>query len=205
MPVFAQALLEKFKLPISIFLIGLSFFGIGLFLKKVNSSNDNLVYSDNSESTTVPSSGKIIAEVSGAIQKPGVYEFSGEPRVNDLIEIGGGLTTNANLEFVSKNINKAAKIYDGQKLYIPEKSDVAVEVMEDTQKYTNQTVLGSSNSIVNINKASISDLESLPKIGQVYAQKIIEQRPYSSIEELKNKKIIPEKTYDSIKNLITAN
>ncbi len=207
MPSFLQELLEKFKLPISILLVGLSFLGIGIFLSRTNSSNDSFAYNQNSKTPTSSSSpslsiNKIVVEISGQIQNPGVYELSSDARVNDLIIKSGGFTNNADLDFISKNLNKASKLVDGQKIFIPSVHD------SDNEKYTNQEtklVLGSTSQLVNINTATQSQLESLPKIGQVYAQKIIEQRPYSSIEELKNNKIIPEKAYESIKDLISTN
>ena len=66
-------------------------------------------------------------------------------------------------------------------------------------------VLGVENQgLVNINTASFEQLDKLPGIGQVYGQKIIEQRPYSNAEDLLNRKILPKSTFEKIKNLISV-
>lgn len=57
---------------------------------------------------------------------------------------------------------------------------------------------------ININKASASDLDSLPGIGLVYSQKIISGRPYTVVTELLTRKIIPLSTYNKIKGQISA-
>ncbi|HET7713409.1 MAG TPA: helix-hairpin-helix domain-containing protein [Patescibacteria group bacterium] len=58
--------------------------------------------------------------------------------------------------------------------------------------------------LININKASASDLDSLPGIGLVYSQKIISGRPYTAVTELLTRKIIPLSTYNKIKGQISA-
>ena len=61
----------------------------------------------------------------------------------------------------------------------------------------------STTGAVSINIGSKADLESLPAIGPVTAQKIIDLRPYSSIAELKSKKAVGASTFEKIKDLIT--
>lgn len=58
--------------------------------------------------------------------------------------------------------------------------------------------------LLNINVASFSQLDQLPGIGAARAQKIIDGRPYSKIEELKTRKILPVSVYEKIKDQITA-
>lgn len=144
--------------------------------------------SDNNSS--VDKSEKIYVEVSGAVKKPGVYAFNPGDRVEDALNMSGGITNNSNLEFVSKSINRAAKLIDGQKIYIP---------FENEQK-----VLGTTSNQININEASTSELESLPGVGAVTAKKIIDNRPYSELNDLLSKKVLSQKVFDQVKDNISV-
>ena len=64
-------------------------------------------------------------------------------------------------------------------------------------------MLGNTD-LININNASESELDSLPGIGKVTAQKIISGRPYQTIKELKTRKIVGNSTFEKIKNLISV-
>jgi len=142
--------------------------------------------------------GKIFVDISGAVNETGVYEFSQNQRISDAIKAAGGLAQDANTEYIDKNVNQAQKLTDGMKLYFP---------FEDEQV---STVLGSSSEsestggLININSASKSQLESLPKIGPVTAEKIIAGRPYNGVEDLLIRKVVGNSVFEQIKDLITA-
>lgn len=146
-----------------------------------------------------------MVEIAGAVEKPGVYKLPLNSRVDDLLIVAGGLSATADRDWVSKNINRAAKLTDGQKVFIPDKQSGEASANKSGGYQNISTVLGDKNtSLVNINTASAKELDSLPGIGQVYAQKIIEQRPYSTPEELVTKKVIPKSTYEKIKDRISV-
>lgn len=131
----------------------------------------------------------IFVDIDGAVINPGVYQLEDGDRVNDVIIMAGGLTEHA----YTKNLNKARKLVDGEKIYIPDEDETEIESVSNVSK------------LININTASINDLMSLPGIGEVYAQRIIDYRSlksFGSVEEIKNIEGIGEKTFEKIKDLI---
>ncbi|MFH1955329.1 MAG: helix-hairpin-helix domain-containing protein [Patescibacteria group bacterium] len=142
---------------------------------------------------------EIVVDVSGAVVNPGIYKFPQESRISDAIKSAGGvLEDKVNKEYLSKNVNLAQVLQDSAKVYIPFEGDLS-------QTYH----FGSGTSVsggVNINTASESELDSkLTGIGPVYAKKIVDNRPYSKIEELYEKNIIPKATFEKIKGEIVVN
>ncbi len=135
------------------------------------------------------SGGYIYVDMDGAVNNPGVYRLESGSRVSEAIEIAGGLKEGAH----TKSLNKARKLTDGEKIYILTK-DEASDVSEGSK-------------LININTASVNELDSLPGIGPVYAQRIVEYRNKSlfrSVEEIKNIEGIGEKTFEKIKDYITV-
>ena len=74
----------------------------------------------------------------------------------------------------------------------------------DSKQATSETKSTASSKLVDINTATKDQLDALPGIGDKYAQKIIDGRPYARKDELVSKKIIPQSTYSKIKDMIIA-
>lgn len=133
---------------------------------------------------------KIIkVDIEGAVERPGVYEIPNDSRIQDVLITAGGMTAKANRKYVSENINLSQKIYDGQKIYIPEISDLS-----------NLSIL---SDLVRINTSTEQELDSLPGIGLTTARKIITGRPYQSISELVEKHLVNQTTFNKIKDKIS--
>ena len=131
----------------------------------------------------------IYVDIDGAVKNPGVYLLAEGSRVIDAINMAGGLEEGA----FTRNINKAGKLTDGEKIYIPAEGESNAESFQ-------------SNNLININTASAELLMTLPGIGEVYAERIIEYRTnkkFSSIEEIKNIQGIGDKTFEKLKELIS--
>jgi competence protein ComEA len=146
-------------------------------------------------STKVASIDKIKADIEGAVVNSGVYELPSGSRVNDLLIASGGLSAKADRDWVEININKALKITDGMKIYIP-------EVREEKSDVRSGTVSEKTN-LININSATSAQLDTLYGIGPATAQKIIDNRPYQAIEDLITKKAVSKSVFDKIKDKIT--
>jgi competence protein ComEA len=194
--------LLKNKLVLTFIFLGIIFAGIGIFFIRRNSGSSKVEVLEPKEETLVQ---EIVVEVTGAVEKPGVYKFQNGARVDDALIAAGGLSFSADREWVGKMLNRAAKLTDGQKIFIPDKqsSVLSAKKKEGYQNVSSNFSVSGAN-LVNINTASVKELDSLPGIGQVYAQKIIEQRPYSNLEELVSKKVIPQSLYEKIKEKITV-
>lgn len=143
----------------------------------------------------------LMVHVSGAVQAPGVYALPRGARVQDAIEAAGGFTEGANVDAV----NLAAFLEDGGKVVVPEKG----EQVESAKDYGNSSQTPSSESLVDINTADQATLETLPGIGPVMAQRIIEYRDqngfFNTKEDIMNVKGIGEATYTQIRDLIVVN
>lgn len=142
---------------------------------------------------------EIFVHVAGAVEKPGLYCLSSGARVNDALVAAGGLTASADREWFNKSINLAQELLDGIKLYIPFQG-------EEEAFITPAPGAGESYHAgrININTASLAELDSLPGIGPAYAERIISQRPFAKIEDLLNVSGIGKATFDKIKDQITV-
>jgi len=185
------------------FLLGLILIGFGVLLYKTDifSPGDKVEVLNN---VTEPqdNNSEVVVEIAGAVIKPGVYRLPFGSRIDDLLIISGGLSQDASRNWVEKNINRAAKLIDGQKIYIYHSDEISAKDSGGIK--LDQGVLGAdSGGLVNINTSDQKGLELLVGIGPVYAQNIIEHRPYSNLEELVSKGAISQKVFDKIKNDIT--
>lgn len=140
-------------------------------------------------------SGKtIVVDIGGAVEKPGIYELHDDSRVNDALIAAGGLSSEADRVWVTRNINLAQKVSDGNKIFIPFKTAQAGQAGVVLSSQT----AGQARTI-SINSATASELEELWGVGEVRARAIVEGRPYSSIDELVVRKIVPQSVVEKNK------
>ena len=174
------------KWEILLAVIGVTLVGAGVFWWKGGGNTQPEV-----EIITESETAGVTVDVSGAVVKPGVYQLNAQSRVEEALTAAGGLTSEADLVWVDKNVNRSAKLVDGAKIYIPpagEQSGLQIRMSQEQ---------------VNLNSASQSELEELPGIGPVTAEKIISARPYMRPEELIELKILTRKVWDQIQDKIS--
>lgn len=163
----------------------------------------------------LPITNKIYIDVSGAVEKPDVYEVSLGARLKDVLVLANGLSADADRDFFARNFNLARILIDQEKVYIPSKWEVAQGLFQESVFVVNQIQPRLKNEEmlrqeiatdkININTASLEELDSLPAVGKVTAQKIIDNRPYNSVDELLTKKIVKKSVYEKIKDLVVVN
>ena len=197
-----EEIILRYKRSIIVGLIGCLFLGFGIlsFNKESFKSNDIEIVTSEKAGNTIK------VEIAGSVNSPGVYSFDSEGRVEDVITMAGGLSGDANIEWVSKFLNKAAYLSDGQKIYIPsinEQTTAMSATLGVGDQSTSGTQNGDSSKIVNINTASQKELEALSGIGPVTAQNVIEHRPYSSLEELVSRDILKKNVFEKIRDQLT--
>lgn len=140
----------------------------------------------------------IFIEVKGAVTKPGVYELKNGDRVLTAIELAGGYLPESD----SKTINHAQKVEDEMIIYVP-------MIGEELEIPANSSSMDSSgNQLVNINKADMQGLTSLPGIGPAKAEAIISYREenggFKSVQDLMEVTGIGEKTFEKLETYITV-
>jgi competence protein ComEA len=153
-----------------------------------------------------PTDEPLRVHVAGAVVRPGVYEMEENSRVEDAVEAAGGFVVEAD-----KNaLNLAAHLEDGERLdipyvagFIPDEESGFVVITEGTP-----SPLAGGDDLVDINTASVEELDKLPGIGATIAQRIVEYRetngPFATIEDIINVPGIGTATFEEIKDLITV-
>ncbi|MDI6868865.1 MAG: helix-hairpin-helix domain-containing protein [Coprothermobacterota bacterium] len=168
------------------------------------------------ENTASPSlsPAEIYVHVAGEVHLPGLYKLTQGARVADAIKLAGGATSDADMDA----LNLAMPLKDGDKIVVPKKASQGSENPEihagiqvpstANQNQESGSLQSGGTSKININTASAKELESLPGIGPVLAQRIVDYRAqkggFKSIEEIKEVSGIGDKRFEAIKDLITV-
>ncbi len=175
------------------------------FVTETNDNDNASVSADNIGGSTVQNSGSLVyVHVCGAVKNPAVYSLPEGSRVCDAITKAGGLTENAADDYV----NQARFLNDGERVYIPEKDELSS--LNASQYAAGQSVASIGGSQVklpvNINTAGISELTTLPGIGESRAESIIAYREkhgaFSKIEDIMKISGIKGAAYEKIKDRI---
>lgn len=165
---------------------------------------------------------KVLIDIKGEIITPGVYELTTNNTVMDAINKAGGLTKTSD----TSNINLSKKLEDEMVIIIYSKKEIeqmkeenkiecppcnnaCIKEEDEKAKLEKEDEKESSvNGKININEASLEELQNLDGIGEAKANAIIEYRnkngSFKSIEDIKNVSGIGDSVYEKIKNNITV-
>jgi competence protein ComEA len=141
---------------------------------------------------------EVVVHVAGAVQRPGLVVGTGGWRVQDAIDTAGGALLDADLD----RINLAARISDGQRIYVPVVGEVGVPAIDG----------GSDQSVdigpINVNVADAEALESIPGIGPATAATIVAHReehgPFGSVDSLVAVRGIGPATLDAMRDHVSV-
>lgn len=156
--------------------------------------------------TPAPTATPVVMKVhvSGAVAEPGVYSLPEDSRVQQAVEAAGGLTEDA----TEAGVNLALPLVDGQQVYVPREGEAATPVAAVGGSPASAPASSNAGSVVNINTASVEELQTLPSIGPAIAGRIVEYRdnngPFRVIEDIKQVSGIGDATFEKLKELITV-
>lgn len=194
--------IKKAALPVTV-VAALLFFWIGggnenSNIEEVEEPVSGIIAEDGIDNTQLSNDIDIYVDIGGCVYNPGVYKIKVGTRLFQVIEMAGGLTTEADID----SINQAEEVYDGQKIMIY--SQIENDITDTSGISQHQ----SSNGKININNATELELQAIPGVGPSTAKKIIEYRElngrYKNIEDLMNVSGIGEKTFEKLKEYITV-
>jgi competence protein ComEA len=160
-----------------------------------------------------PSAAPVVVYVCGAVARPGVYRLQPGARVADLLAQAGGARPKAELQA----INLAAKLVDGQQVVVPEHGAAPLVASQGASSpgasssstgASGSAAAGMPGAVVNLNTATLEELDTLPGVGPSTAQKIVDYRTahgsFKSVEDLKNVAGIGDVRFAALKDLVTV-
>lgn len=171
----------------------------------LQSSSSSAVSSANISSSNSSVSKTVTCDITGAVKHQGVYTLKNGARLQELIEAAGGTTSRAQL----KAINRAILLKDQDKIHIPykgEKIDNAVTnaATSSSPEASSSSGQTESGDKINLNTATVTELQKLTGIGEKKAEQIIAYREqngsFKKIEDLMQVSGIGEKTFESLKD-----
>lgn len=164
-----------------------------------------------------------VVYVSGAVVRPGLYSVPGEARVGDALEMAGGFREDA----AEDALNLAERLWDGARVHVGSRTEAAesppggdsggdshapetgVSGLQPTTTTPGAESSGNTGTApagmpINLNTASQSELETLPGIGPARAAAIIEERPYSRVDEITRVSGIGDAILAQLRELVTV-
>lgn len=177
-PVGALNPLIKIFVVVLFALVGLWWLNKPAEISNVETLNSNSVGTQSNQI------GQIVVHVTGEVRNPGIVTLPAGSRVMDAITAAGGFISDVS----AVNLNLAAHIEDGQLIYVGQDTGL------------------SADTRVNLNTATLTDLEALPGVGPVMAQRILQWRTtnnrFSSVEELQEIDGIGPKLFSRLRELV---
>jgi competence protein ComEA len=192
--------LKRYRLLIISGLVIVILVGLGWLWTKRPRPKPMIISTPTAVATPTPAPLRVY--VTGAVQRPDVYLLAPGSIVKDAVAAAGGPTEEADME----RINLAVELSDQQQVYVPRKGEDEAAVALPGDEISDPSNL--TGSKVNINTASIAELDTLPGVGPAIAQRIVEYRAehgdFAAPKDLMNVKGIGPATFEKLKDRITV-
>jgi competence protein ComEA len=153
----------------------------------------------------------VVVEVGGAVARPGVYRLPAGARVADAIAAAGGFGSRVDVEVADRALNLAAVVRDGDEIHVPARGEApppaAAGGGPDSGGAGGGTGGATAGGLIDLNRATAEQLDTLPGIGPATAAKIIvarEERPFASLEDVGSRKVVGAATLEKIRALVTV-
>jgi competence protein ComEA len=150
---------------------------------------------------TTPAGGEVAVDVVGRVRHPGLVRLAAGSRVVDAIEAAGGATPGAELEAV----NLARRVVDGEQIRVPRHGEPVTATVDPAGAAGTG---GAQPGVpLDLNTATVEQLDTLPGVGEVTAQRIIayrEAHPFTSVDDLRQVSGIGDRRFEALKDLVTV-
>jgi competence protein ComEA len=146
----------------------------------------------------------LIVDVQGAVVRPGIVHLPGGSRVADAIGAAGGYGPRVAADRVGQVLNLAALVKDGDQVIVPSRDDRPPAGATAPGSATGN---GGNGGPVDLNRATVAELDELPGIGPVTAAKIVsarDEQAFASVDDLRTRKILGAATFDKVKDLVVV-
>ncbi|MEX2209450.1 MAG: ComEA family DNA-binding protein [Patescibacteria group bacterium] len=151
----------------------------------------------------------IVVDVQGAVAKPGVKRLPAGSLVANAIKAAGGFTQDADRPRISRELNQAEALKNHQKVYVPLVGDaVVLDSSAPAAGMSGGDGAPTAGGLVNLNTATLEELDTLPGVGEATAEKIIDYRdafgPFGSVDELLEVSGIGEAKLEKLRERVTV-